>query len=1421
MSPVPGHTILIAQSDHFLAARLNEILTQAGCTVPPVIAAPDGIPASVARHQPDLLLLDLDLPGVWDTSEFDIPTVYLAASPDHPALSGPLVLKPVHARELVAVIELALQRRAFLRHIQIQESELHTLIANVPGAVYRCEILPPWRFSHVSEYILAVTGRPAAEFLDGSVTWADLVLPEDLADVTQTVDAAVASRQPFDLEYRIVHLDGEPRWVQESGRCVDGADGLPSHLDGVILDITARKHAETILERKRAELQSVYEEAPVMLCVLDSDRRFLSANRAFTEFTGQPNDQLRAKQICEALGCQSGPDCPQCALCALLRDSSLTGAARRDVPLKLTLAPGGAPQVFHVRASTALIPAPGAPRLLLCLSDVTAQEQTRQALLVNDDKYRALVENASQAVVVAQDGLLRFVNSTAERLSGRSRAELTDTSFEELIHPGDRAFVMERYAARVHGQHVPSDYPFRLLTRGGGTCWVHLNVVPIEWDGHPATLNLLSDVTEQIRLEADYGTLFESMLDGFAVHELLLDPEGRPSDYRFLAVNPAFERLTGLAGDRVVGRTASEVLPILESYWLETYSQVVSTGASARFQNYSAQLDRWFEVYAFRPREGQFACIIQDITERKQFQDALVFLADCGYLKSGEGFFHSLARYLAENLKMDQIRVDRIMDDGLQARTIAAYCDGEFQDNFAYQLSGTPGGEAVGRNSCCYPSEVRRLFPNDEALRKMEAECYAGATLWSFDGKPVGLIAAIGRKPLANPRFIESVLELVAVRASSELERQQAESALRESEERHRSILNASPDGIVIADLEFRIRMASRQALTMFRVAGIDDVIGLHLREFMTPGDRERVISDLSLMLHEDTPKGPIEYRTVRTDGSVLDVEVNGETIRGADGQPASLVFVIRDVSQRKQAEAALRASEDQYRTLIHNLPSGVVVHGRDTQVLLANPMAANLLGLAEDQLHGKFAADPAWRFVREDGTPLPLDDYPVNQVISGRQAVRHVVIGVIRPGATEPILVGCNAYPVLDPEGCVCQVVVTLIDITERKLAAARLLHAQKMESVGRLAGGIAHDFNNLLTVINGYSMLMLDKINSLDPLQADVQAILKAGERAAALTGKILAFSRKQMLRLRVLDLNFAVEDLRSLLVRLVGEDVEIIVRLGAGPFFVNADPDQLAQVIMNVAVNARDAMPGGGKLVIETSGVEWNADLARQQPDLPAGRYLLLTITDTGSGMDQATRQRIFEPFFTTKDVGQGTGLGLSMVQGIVAQSGGFVDVRSELGCGSTFRIFLPRVDDPQALATPSADSPSTPRARGGDESILLVEDQLQVRHFAAHALQSYGYCVTSALDAVEALRMFQQAPDAFDLVLTDIVMPGLSGRELADRLHAIRPGLKVLFMSGYAGDALLRRGVREEDPAFIEKPFSPDQLASRVRALLESR
>lgn len=517
---------------------------------------------------------------------------------------------------------------------------------------------------------------------------------------------------------------------------------------------------------------------------------------------------------------------------------------------------------------------------------------------------------------------------------------------------------------------------------------------------------------------------------------------------------------------------------------------------------------------------------------------------------------------------------------------------------------------------------------------------------------------------------------------------------------------------------------------------------------------------------------------------------------------------VVERTAQLEGMVAALHRSEDRYRMLFNSNPNPMWVYDVETLDFLAvNQAAIARYGYSEDEFLSMTIKEI--RPPEEIPTLLAAvtDLSPeVTSTVYRRHKKKDGQLIEIEGTSREMIIDGRRTR------------VVLATDITERKNLENQLRQAQKMEAIGRLAGGIAHDFNNLLTAIIGYSDIILRDRSTSDGVRPQLEEIRAAGKRAAVLTSQLLAFSRKQLLHLRVLDLNEIVHDIEKMLCRVIGEDVDLVAISKPDLGMIKADPGQIEQILMNLAVNARDAMPQGGQLTIETCNIELEDAYVRTHPEVIPGQYVLLAVSDTGHGMDLETQSHIFEPFFTTKEPGKGTGLGLSTVYGIVRQSGGHIWMYSEPDHGATFKIYFPRVDE---VAEPAPLTPDTTSSIHGTETILLVEDDRAVRELSRAALEMYGYKVLEAPGGPQALELFGPSVGDIDIVVTDVIMPGMNGAVLVERLHELRPDLNVLFVSGYTEDATIRHGVLAEGVAFLQKPFTPQTLARRVREELDKR
>jgi PAS domain S-box-containing protein len=629
--------------------------------------------------------------------------------------------------------------------------------------------------------------------------------------------------------------------------------------------------------------------------------------------------------------------------------------------------------------------------------------------------------------------------------------------------------------------------------------------------------------------------------------------------------------------------------------------------------------------------------------------------------------------------------------------------------------------------------------------------------------------------------------------------RKQAEEAVRASEAAYRLLLEEAPDAIFVVDQRGRFLSANARGCELSGYPS-DELRGLPVAGLFT-ADEHQEVADAFLEVRGGQPL-MAERRLRRRDGVVVPVEVSARPL--PDGRVQGIV---RDISARKAAEDALRASEARYRGLVEGSIQGISIRCRDTLVFV-NAAFAHILGWDGPQ---DVIGRPMWDFL-VPGERERVEAHGAALLRGEMASVRYEVKMLRRDGATvwTDVFVSPSEW---DGEPAL---LATVMDITERRRLEEQYRQAQKMEAVGQLAGGVAHDFNNLLTAILGYTDMVREDLPPDDPRRADLDEVRRAADRAAALTRQLLAFSRRQVLQPRVLDVNEVVDGMAKMLRRLIGEDVQLRTTLAPGPQRTNADPGQLEQVIMNLAVNARDAMPEGGDLTIETGTVTLDAEYAVLHPDARPGPHVLLAISDGGNGMTADVQAHIFEPFFTTKGPGKGTGLGLATVYGIVKQSGGHVTAYSEAGRGTTMKVYLPVADaDVASAATATTDAPPPT----GSETILLVEDEEGVRRLTRGILERYGYHVLQARDGAEAVALCHGHRGDIHLMVTDVVMPGMGGPESAELIRQLRPGMKVLFMSGYADRAVTEHRVLGPDTPYLQKPFTPAVLARKVREVLD--
>ena len=638
-------------------------------------------------------------------------------------------------------------------------------------------------------------------------------------------------------------------------------------------------------------------------------------------------------------------------------------------------------------------------------------------------------------------------------------------------------------------------------------------------------------------------------------------------------------------------------------------------------------------------------------------------------------------------------------------------------------------------------------------------------------------------------------------------ERKRAEEELRRSENRLRSIIQATAVVVWSVDPAGAMHHCS-PPWHEFTGFSEEEVRGMGWVKAVHPDDRERAeaVWERCLATLEDYQ---IEYRVQKANGQIVQLAVRGIPLRDEQGRVREWTGVCTDITDRMQREQTLLLRD----RAIQAVSQGILItdpNQPDNPIIYASPGVERMTGYRAEEMVGRNC-----RFMQGAKT----DPARVAEVREAIRAGRECSVEFLnyRKDGT-PYWNALSVNPERDEQGRLLHFVGVQADVTGRRQLEDQLRQSQKMESVGQLAGGIAHDFNNLLTVISGYSEILLMSLPSNDPQRESIRQISEAGERAAGLTRQLLIFSRQAVVDLQVLDINGIVKDTEKLLRRMIGEDIVMTAVLDPRLSRVRADSGHIGQVLMNLCVNARDAMPEGGKLTIQTKNVELDAPYVNTHVEVQPGRYILLTVSDTGTGMTPEVNRRIFEPFFTTKDVGKGTGLGLSVVHGIVKQNNGYIGVYSELGIGTTFKVYLPVVAD--EVATP-VDKRDPMRVGRGTETVLVVEDEDSVREIALLAFRTQGYTVLSAANGKEAMRVVDNHTGSIDLLVTDVVMPEMNGRQLAEALRPRLPEMKVLYLSGYTDDAVVRHGILQAQVAFLQKPYTPMTLLRKVRQVLDEK
>ncbi|HJX33889.1 MAG TPA: PAS domain S-box protein [Desulfatiglandales bacterium] len=725
-------------------------------------------------------------------------------------------------------------------------------------------------------------------------------------------------------------------------------------------------------------------------------------------------------------------------------------------------------------------------------------------------------------------------------------------------------------------------------------------------------------------------------------------------------------------------------------------------------------------------------------------------------------------------------------------------------NNEAIRLVGRDRSELIGQHQKILhpPSKDNKNYSDTFKMHLKESE---GEILETQVITSTGEIKDVAIKAnivhVGNREFLQGIFHDIT-------NRKLAEEALRESEKKYRTILESIEEGYYETDIQGNFTFFND---SMCKISGYtrDELVRMNYRDFLGPEPGKNVYKIFNKIYQTGQPARIIDYEFIKKDGSKISIEASASLIRDSGDKPVGFRGIIRDVTEGKKTEAELIRTKNFLQYIFDSSAECITTTDLHGNIIYISPRVKDILGYDHKELIGK-KVHSLYGNGKEDAKVIM-------KTITEKAELRNHEMKLARKDGGL-VDINLSASLLKNEKGETIGTLGIYSDVTEKKRLDVQLQQARKMEAIGTLAGGIAHDFNNILTSIIGNAELMLVNFDNDEYLREGIEEIKIAGERAASLTRQLLAFSRKQMIQPKILDLNTLLAGIKNMLVRIIGENIEILVIPESGLWQIKIDPGQMEQVIMNLAVNARDAMPNGGKLIIQTANMYLDENYFDKQSitfEEQTGPYVMVAVSDTGSGIDKKTQEHIFEPFYSTKEKGKGTGLGLSTVYGIAKQNKGFIWVYSEPGQGTTFKIYLPSAKE----GVKTEEKAQTPvKDLGGSETVLVVEDNVSILNLAQKALQKYGYRVLTANSGEDALRICRGYEGPIDLLLTDVVMPTMGGKETVERLQPLYPHMKVIYMSGYTDDAIVHLGVLEPGLNFIEKPFSPEALAVKVREVL---
>ncbi|MBW2093675.1 MAG: PAS domain S-box protein [Deltaproteobacteria bacterium] len=1016
-----------------------------------------------------------------------------------------------------------------------------------------------------------------------------------------------------------------------------------------------------------------------------------------------------------------------------------------------------------------------------------------------DEFSRKLIESSPIGIYIVQGGNFKLVSPEFQRITGYSEKELLGKSSMDLVHPEDREMVRGAAIAMLKKNRL-SPYEFRAIAKNGDMRWILETVTSLEYEGQEAALGYFVDITKRKEKEAAVAVIKERLavtLGSIGDGVISTDTGGI-----ITLMNRAAEEVTGWKEQEAIGRPLHEIFHIINEKTrkpcVNPVEQVLETGGIVGLANHTVLISRdgTEKILAdsgapIRDKDGRIIGVVlvfRDVTRQRQTE-----------------------RHFLEKLRESEERYRDLFENAVDA-IFTVDMEGNFIEvNKAFlNDGGYKKEEVIGRHFSFM------LHPDDLAIATEAYEKGRQGETFNFETRAKRKDGSFVWYSFINRPILNNNGEVVAMHgiARNIDEQKRTEKALRESEEKFRITFESAPDSVTISRIEDGRYLYVNNAFCSFTGYSKDEAIGktpFELALYANPADREKLVS----RLQENGMVDGFELQFRMKDGRVLDGLLSGRIFRY--GKEDCLVAVTKDITEFKGTQEELRQSEKRYRDLFNSVSDLIYTQDLEGRFTNANRAMTSIFGYELDEFIGRKAAD----FMKQELMPLFYTEY-IERIkkqghcegISGyftkdRQKIYlEYRSNLIKPAQGEPYISGIAR------------------DVTERVLAERELkrlqkqmLQAQKMEAVGTLAGGIAHDFNNLLQAILGYTQILIMPRDESDPDIADLRQIEKAATRASELTQQLLTFSRKVESKPRPVNLNHEVQQVEKLLKRTIPKMIDIELRLEEGLATINADPAQLEQLMMNLGVNARDAMPEGGKLFIETRNVFLDESYCRDHLGARPGKYALLSISDTGIGMDKDTLEHIFDPFFTTKGVGKGTGLGLAMVYGIVKSHEGYIMCYSEPGQGTTFKIYLPVIEG--ETEDMRLEKREKPIPEGGHETILLVDDEDLLRGIGKDMLEKFGYTVLLAHDGESALELYSERAKDISLVILDLIMPGMGGKQCLVELLKMNPGIKVVIASGYSINGHAKDTLEAGARAFVSKPYEMNQMLGVVRKIIDEK